>query len=151
MNHTSLLHTITCLPEVTAYNCSGLLALCPLDGVRVSEAVLDAGERAALASTSRAWSQGAMSPPPQLSQRVELCRLIIYLLLIQDELAEPAAVCQLITAGTLEDVLDAGKRAALPRIDLPRLAAILPKYRHAPARSPKAQAARLCGRVSGVV
>ena len=49
---------------------------------------------------------------------------------LQDELAEAAAVCRLIVAGTLEDVLDDGKRAALPRMDLPRLAAILPKYRH---------------------
>lgn len=50
---------------------------------------------------------------------------------LQDELVEAAAVCRLIVAGTLEDVLDAGKRAALPRMDLPRLAAILPKYRRA--------------------
>ncbi len=59
-------------------------------------------------------------------------------------------MCQLITAGTLEDVLDASKRAALPRIDLPRLAAILPKYRYAPAWPPKALAAQFCGHVSGV-
>lgn len=50
---------------------------------------------------------------------------------LQDELAEAAAVCRLIVAGTLVDVLDAGKRAALPRMDLPRLAAILAKYRRA--------------------
>ena len=48
---------------------------------------------------------------------------------LQDELAEAAAVCRLIVAGTLEDVLDNGKRTALPHMDLPRLAAILPKYR----------------------
>jgi len=44
-------------------------------------------------------------------------------------------VCQLLVAGTLEDVLDAGKRAALGRLDLRRLAAILPKYRRGPGRA----------------
>ena len=54
----------------------------------------------------------------------------------QDELAEAAAVCRLIVTGTLEDVLDADKRAALPRMDLLRLAAILPKYRRVAAAHP---------------
>ncbi len=44
-------------------------------------------------------------------------------------------MCQLLVAGTLEDVLDAGKRAALGRLDLRRLAAILPKYRRGPGRA----------------
>ncbi len=141
---------VKCSPAVTACACSGQLALCQLDGARALEAVSDAGERAPLAPTSRAWSPGVTSFPHSY------CSVLTLLVTNpnpnprQDELAEPAAVCQLITAGTLEGVLDASKRAALPRIDLPRLAAILPKYRHAPARPPKALAARFCGRVSGV-
>jgi len=63
----------------------------------------------------------------------------------QDELAEAATVCQLLVAGTLEDVLDAGKRAALGRLDLRRLAAILPKYRCGPAARCGCRAARACG------